>query len=131
MKRITVVLFAFVLISCGEALSGDKFSGDWKLSKESPMYVENPDKYNKIEVKITKGDVFYNVDFIIDGKDFYTEALSHNETPEVKALTEQMHKYQLSPDKRFLVNIVEPSNVIIYNDDNHTIQTLFGWFVKQ
>jgi hypothetical protein len=113
----------------GSILSGDKFSGDWVISESSPNYEEI--KAQDVLVKIAKEDVFYIVDIIKEGKSMRDEFKSQLSKDTDYKMMESVFKYQLSPDKRFLINITSPSMNIIYNDDNKSIKTVWGWFVKK
>ena len=131
MKKIMLVLFALGLVSCAGILSKkDVFIGDWVMSESSPGYGSNQDKHLKIEIKISKEDIFYKVEYIMDGKSLFGSIFPADKI--TKEVTEGFSKYQLSPDKRFLFAIGAPSEfVIMYNDDNNTITTPYGWFRKK
>ena len=130
MKKI-IVIASFILLnsSCTNIFTKkDVFIGDWVISESSPTYSGNS---KKVIVKITKEDVFYMVDFIIDGKSSFGDLGKDN-----KAVTKEMRdnfmKYQLASNKQILVNIMMPTiYTIIYNEDNKTITTPFGWFKRK
>ena len=127
MKQIIITLFTITLCSCAGILSKkDVFIGDWVMSESSPNYSLEISK--RIIIKITKDDIFYKIICIRDGEDWL---LIPNEDEVQKKIRENMEKYQLSPDKRFLFNIMVATNIIMYNEDSKTITTTFGWFKKK
>ncbi len=135
MKKLLIVTLALVITSCAGILSKkDAFVGDWVISESSPYY--NDDDKNRVKIRIVKEDIFYKVSFTQDGRDFYDIFYDSKNKTNKEALNyyEQLHKYQLSPDKRFLFNIVDPTGsfgTLIFNEDNNTIQCGLGWFKKE
>ena len=132
MNKIYAISLIILFTSCtGTQTKKDVFIGEWVMSKSSPTF---DNKTKDMTIKITKDDIFYKVEFFIEGKNMISEMekLAKNETD--KLIAESFRKYQLSPDKRFLFCVVaptEPTFYIMYNDDNNTISNTNGWFIKK
>jgi hypothetical protein len=126
-KSICLLLVLIIIASCAGILSKkDSLVGDWTLSESSPDdFADTKNSHKKWEMKISKEDSLYKVDFIIDGKSMYKGMQTIMEY--YKPIT----KNQLSPDKTLLINVVEPSSILMFNKDNNTIITPFGWFKKE
>jgi hypothetical protein len=130
MRKVITITILIFLTSCSSVLtSKDTFIGEWVISESSPSYSMIPDKQKlkDITITITKEDIFYKVSF---GKEFEEIIMAYQQTELDKKAVENFFKYQLSPDKRFLISI-DASNVIIYNEDSGTITTQFGWFKRK
>ena len=128
MKRLIAIATVLILSSCGGSLmKNDVFTGDWVMSKSSPSY---SGEAKSMTIKITKEDIFYKVNFILNGKSVFDE-MGKDDNKMTNEIKDNFMKYQLSPDKKFLVNIMTPEYVIMYNEDSKTITTPFGWFKKE
>lgn len=118
MKKIFTIAIIVLLESCTWILTKkDVFIGDWVMVQNSSYCC-----------KITKEEIFYKVDFIIDGKSFWGELANDvNYAESYRKLT----NYQLSNDKRTLTCIGDTKEVIVFNEDNNTITTSWGWFKRK
>ncbi len=122
MKRIiTIGVIVILFASCTGLLSKkDAFIGEWEPIEKGRQ---------EIYLKIIKGDLFYEVHTFVDGKEV---ASNFGPMPEMQTdLDKQMFKYQLSSDKRFLFNTVIPTFTYVYNEDNNTLTSPFGWYKKK
>ncbi len=126
MKKIIIASFLAGLCSCAGILSkSDVFIGQWVMSESSPLY--SSPELKGMTIKITKEEIFYTVDF--NGTDIFSAMAK---TSKEKKLMESYNKFQLSPDQRFLFSVMAPKEwIIMYNEDNGTITTPFGWFKKK
>ncbi len=130
MRKIFAITIIILFASCADVLTNkDTFIGEWVLSESSPNYsmIENKEKLKEVTITITKEDIFYKISY---GK-IFDKAMGEQKTDFDKKMIENYFKYQLSPDKRFLINIVDPSNLIMYNEDSETITTQLGWFKRK
>jgi|ERR1019366_2001996 hypothetical protein len=137
-----ITLIAILLNSCNGVSSdsvlskSDSFIGEWKLYKNS-LGVTAPNNY--MNMKISKDDIFYKVEYlsIQNGKilDIFDESLNakqDKQDPQTRSFIDSYHKYQLSPDKRFLMCITDPTTILMYDENENVIQSsLFGWFKKK
>jgi hypothetical protein len=123
MKKIFAITLIVLLTSCSGILTKkDVFIGDWVMVQNSSYCY-----------KITKEEIFYKVDFMVDGKSFYGDLANDVSYPVSyrKSVIKSLTNYQLSNDKRTLTCIGNAKEVIVFNEDNNTITTSFGWFKRK
>jgi hypothetical protein len=94
-------------------MNSDSFIGEWELAPSGNEMITD-----KINYTITKENQLYIVNWNIvrDGKTIEMSKLMSTDStsdPMTKQLFKDMLKYQLSPDKRFLINIINPTTDII------------------
>lgn len=102
-----------LLWSCGIASPDTSFIGEWHLCKESSLSKEMKGKEIFV-LAITKGDKFFSVKYNIPGEPM-----------------DISHSFQLSPDKRFIFSIDNPSEVLMLNDNNTLTVAGLGQFEKK
>jgi hypothetical protein len=131
MRKVITITILIFLTSCASVLtSKDTFVGEWVISESSPSYsmIQDKQKLKDITITITKEDIFYKVSY---GKEFEEIIMGDQQTELDKKVMENIFKYQLSPDKKVLISILDVSNVIMYNEDSGTITTQLGWFKRK
>lgn len=123
------------------------FIGEWKIVPKSETEIANL-KANGIKnldvtIKISKQETSYRVEYWIKDKEYLSNnktidttyelfSLMSDNSPQGKYLTESLHKYELSDDKKFLINntLSEP-RILEYNAEDNALKDMqFGWFKK-